>query len=217
MVQFASGFRADIPPIAKAVHENGGYLVVDIIQAAGWCDFNLSKLGIDFAAAQSAKWLLGPIGAGFIFVNRKVIDSVKPRHLGWWGVEDMSNFEYSERIPTKDATKFEVGSPAMVAYVGFNKSLNFLLSIPAATRERAALKNTRYLMDKLDELSIPYFEFEEKNQSPIVSCAPEKVEEMQKSLKDNRIHCSVRNGRLRVSPHFYNTFDDIDRLIDKLR
>ena len=69
----------------------------------------------------------------------------------------------------------------------------------------------------LSEIGVEYYEFKENNQSPIVSCAPEDVEELNKTLQKDNIHCSVRNGRLRVSPHFYNTREEIDRLIDKMR
>ena len=178
---------------------------------------DLPKYGVDFAAAQAAKWLLGPIGAGFVYVNKKVVDSISPRHLGWWGVEDMHNFEYSERTPLKNAAKFEVGSPSMISYVGFNKTLDILLSIPPSVREKAALDNAKYFLEKLDAMGIPYYDFEEKNRSPIISCAPENVDEVQAKLQKENIHCSVRNGRLRVSPHFYNTHEDIDKLAERLR
>ncbi|MFW9918364.1 MAG: aminotransferase class V-fold PLP-dependent enzyme [Candidatus Thorarchaeota archaeon] len=217
MTQFSSGYRANIPEMAKIVHEQDAYLVADIIQAAGWQNIDLSEMGVDFAAAQAAKWLLGPIGAGFIFVNKKILNDVKPRYMGWWGVENMHEFAYSDRIPTRDATKFEVGSPAMIAYVGFNKSLDLLLSIPAADRESVALENAEYLKQKLDDLNVGYYEFEEENKSPIVSCTPDNVEDLQKELHKNNIHCSVRNGRLRVSPHFYNSKEEIDQLVAKMR
>lgn len=217
MVQFGSGYRADIPTIAKMVHEYDAFLVVDIIQAAGWQVIDLPKMGVDFAAAQAAKWLIGPIGAGFIYVSNDVIDDIKPRYLGWWGVEEMHEFGYSDRKPTKNATKFEVGSPAMVAYVGFDKSLEFLLKIPATERESVALDNADYLRERLTDIDINYFDFEEQNKSAIVSCAPDQVEELQMKLHKNNIHCSVRNGRLRVSPHFYNTREEIDKLIAMMR
>ncbi len=217
LVQFGSGFRTDVSKLAKLAHDNGSYLVTDIIQAAGWQNINLEKWGVDFAAAQSAKWLLGPIGAGFVYIRKEILDDVNPRFLGWWSVEDMHDFNYADRVPSKGATKFEVGSPAMIAYVGFKQSINFLMEIPAEERERVALDNARYLRTRLSEIGIEYYEFPETNQSPIVSCKPENVEELNEELKKNDIHCSVRNGRLRVSPHFYNTHEEIDRLIENLR
>jgi cysteine desulfurase/selenocysteine lyase len=216
MVQFASGYRADISELAKIVHEHDALLVVDIIQAAGCLHINLPAMGVDFAAAQAAKWLIGPIGAGFVFVNRRIIDDLRPRYMGWWGVEDTQDFSFHQRTRARDATKFEVGSPAMIAYVGFDKSLDILLRIPGKERERAALDNADYLRERLSEKGIDYYRFDDENRSAIVSCAPDYVEDIQIKLEKSNIHCSVRNGRLRISPHFYNRRDDIDRLLDAM-
>jgi selenocysteine lyase/cysteine desulfurase len=105
----------------------------------------------------------------------------------------------------------------MMAYVGFLKSLELLLDIPAEKRETAALDVADYLRDRLDESEIDYYSFEDDNRSPIVSCQPSDAESLQKSLLEEDIHCSVRNGRLRVSPHFYNTKQDIDLLMEQMR
>ncbi len=217
LVQFASGYQSDLKSLADEVHNNGGYLVTDIIQAAGWIDIDLQQLGVDFAAAQSAKWLIGPIGSGFIYVNKKNLDALVPKYLGWWGVKDMNNFNYFERELHTDAKKFEVGSPSMMSNVGFLKSLELLLKIPANVRESVALGNADYLRKRLGEMDIEYYDFGERNKSPIVSCSPPNVEEMQKKFQSKKIYCSVRNGRLRVSPHFYNTHEEIDRLLEVLR
>jgi cysteine desulfurase/selenocysteine lyase len=215
--QFGSGFRSDLKALARIIHDVDGYLVTDIIQAAGWADTDLSNEGVDFAAGQAAKWLIGPIGAGFIYAADKILDCATPRFLSWWGVKNITEFNYAEREPMPDAKMFQVGSPAMIAYVGFLESLKLLLEIPAATREAVALENAEYLMKRLDEESVEFYDFPRENKSPIVSCKPDDVDALQNTLHSNNIHCSVRNGRLRVSPHFYNTHEEIDRLLAFLR
>ncbi|TFG14004.1 aminotransferase class V-fold PLP-dependent enzyme [Candidatus Thorarchaeota archaeon] len=217
LVQFSSGYVPNIEMLADAVHEMGGFIAVDIIQAAGWKDIDLQEMGVDFATAQAAKWLIGPIGAGFLFLRKELLDIVTPAYLGWWGVKNMEDFGYAMRKPLDDARRFEVGSPAMMAYVGFLKSLDLLLDIPSRKREEAALEVSDYLRTCLDESDIEYYRFEERNRSPIVSCKPSHVEMLHNSLLKENIHCSVRNGRLRVSPHFYNTKDDIDLLMEQMR
>jgi cysteine desulfurase/selenocysteine lyase len=216
-IQFGTGFRSDLAKLSKLAHDNSALLVVDIIQAAGCIDTDLAKSGVDFATGQSAKWLLGPIGAGFIYVSKSVVDSLHPRFIGWWGVENLMEFGYFERTPLPDARKFQVGSPAMVAYVGLLESLKTLLLLPGETRERAAMDNADYLRKRLSEKSIPFYEFGPNNNSAIVSCEPQDVEVLQKELITKKIHCSVRNGRLRISPHFYNNHDEIDRIVEYLR
>jgi selenocysteine lyase/cysteine desulfurase len=216
-IQFGSGFRADLNQLAKLAHNNSALLSVDIIQAAGCFDTDLAKIGVDFATGQAAKWMLGPIGAGYIYVGQSVIDELSPRFIGWWGVEKLMEFGYFERTPLPDARKFQVGSPAMVAYVGLLESLKTLLKIPGKTRERVALDNADYLRKRLSEIEILFYDFGADHNSATVSCKPRDVENLHKDLIKNKIHCSVRNGRLRISPHFYNNHEEIDTIIEHLR
>lgn len=216
-IQFGSGYRSDLNALAKLAHENDAFLSVDIIQAAGCFDTDLSKLNIDFATGQAAKWLVGPIGAGFVYVSAEIIDELKPRFLGWWGVDDLTEFGYFERKPLNDARKFQVGSPALIAYVGFLESLKVLLHIPSINRERAALSVADYLRQRLSEMRIPYYDFGVNHNSATVSCKPEDVERLNENLTKEKIYCSIRNGRLRISPHFYNTPEEVDKLVEHLR
>jgi cysteine desulfurase/selenocysteine lyase len=216
-IQFGSGYRSNLKALARLAHENGALLSVDVIQAAGCFDTDLLKLDVDFATGQAAKWLLGPIGAGFVYVRKEITDELRPRFLGWWGVDKVTEFGYFDRAPLSDARKFQVGSPAMIAYVGFSESLKTLLMIPSKTRERTALEVANHLRKRLSEAGIAYYDFGSKHNSATVSCSPADVEKLNEGLTKDKIYCSVRNGRLRVSPHFYNTFEEVDRLVDHLR
>lgn len=216
-VQFGSGYRTHLKELANAVHDVNGFLFSDIIQAAGWANVNLVDEAVDFAAGQAAKWLLGPIGAGYVYVRESILDQLKPKFLGWWGVKNLLDFSYSDREPLPDARMFQVGSPAAMPYVGMRESLKTIISIPAETREAVALENADYLRTRLGEIGVESYDFGTKHNSPIISCAPSDVEELNKRLRDKRIFCSPRKGRLRVSPHFYNTHKEVDTLIENLR
>lgn len=216
-IQFGSGYRLDLAELSKLAHENSGIISVDIIQAAGCVDTNLSKLGVDFATGQAAKWMLGPIGAGYIYVGKALLDELHPRYIGWWGVENLMEFEYSERVPLSDARKFQVGSPALIAYVGLLESLKTLFQISGSTRERVAMDNAEYLRQRLSEINIPFYDFGPDHNSAIVSCHPKDVEKLHENLLNDGVYCSVRKERLRISPHFYNNHAEIDRLIEYLR
>lgn len=213
LVQFGSGYKSNIKELAKLIHDVDGYLVVDIIQAAGCIDFDLAEDNVDFAAGQSAKWFIGPIGAGYVYADQDAAQDVQPITVGWWGVKDLVDFSYHERKLLPDARRFQGGSSAMMAYVGFRESLDVLLEFESKTREKAALNCADYLRKRLTEEGIDYYKFDEQNESAIVSCTPEKPEVLNEKLNKDRIFCSVRNGRLRVSPHFYNIKQDIDTLM----
>jgi selenocysteine lyase/cysteine desulfurase len=215
--QFASGYRADLKALARLVHDVGGYLVSDIIQAAGWVNDDYVKTCVDFAAGQAAKWMIGPIGAGYVYIADDVMDQLTPHYLSWWGCKNLVQFEYAEKEPYDDARKIQLGSPFPIAYVGFVESLKLLCKISTPTLEAQSLGNADYLRKRLSEVDIEHYDFGPDHNSPIVSCKPENVEKLNEELKRNHIHCSVRNGRLRVSPHFYNTHEEIDKLIERLR
>ena len=213
-IQFGTGFRSDLKALAKIAHDNDAFLSADIIQAAGCFETDLTKLGVDFATGQAVKWLLGPVGAGFIFVGKSIMDKVQPRFLGWWGVEQIMEFGFFERTPLSDARKFQVGSPAMISYVGLLESLKTLLKIPGKTREQVAKDNANYLRKRLSEIDIPFFDFGPDHNSATVSCQPPDVDKLHEELVKNKIHSSVRYGRLRISPHFYNNHNDIDTIVE---
>jgi selenocysteine lyase/cysteine desulfurase len=215
-VQFGTGYKSDLGKLAKLVHSQNGFLVADIIQSAGWEVIDLPSLDVDFAAGQATKWLAGPIGAGFAYVKEEILDELEPSFGGWHSVEDHRNFEYFERKIKNDASKFEGGSPPLVAYAGFNQSLKIQLSTSSSSIRAIAMNNADYLRKQLQEHDIDYFEYGSDHNSPIVSCKPDNVEDLESTLLKDRIITSTRNGRLRVSPHFYNYDDEIDRLVDRL-
>ncbi len=216
-VQFGTGFRSDLKKLAELVHAHNGFLVADIIQSAGWEEIALHRLGVDFAAGQSTKWLAGPIGAGFAYVNKEIMSQLKPTYGGWRSVKDHRNFGYFEREIKEDASMFESGSPALVVYAGLNEALKILLSMSSNFYRFKSMDNASYLRKRLDEKGISYYDFGDNHNSPIVSCVPRDTETLETSLLNDRIITSVRQGRLRVSPHFYNTYEEIDRLVDRLQ
>ncbi|MHA2004594.1 MAG: aminotransferase class V-fold PLP-dependent enzyme [Candidatus Thorarchaeota archaeon] len=216
-VQFGTGFRSDLKELAKLVHSHNGFLAVDIIQSAGWEEIDLPSLEVDFAAGQPTKWIAGPIGAGYAYINKKIMSQLQPVIGGWYSVKDHRNFGFFEREPKEDASKFEGGSPAVVAYAGLNEALKILLSLSSESRRFTAMDNASYLKKGLEEEDIPYYDFGERHNSPIISCVPKNVDTLEDVLYKEKIITSVRHGRLRVSPHFYNTYEEIDRLVDRLR
>nr|MDO8116025.1 aminotransferase class V-fold PLP-dependent enzyme [Candidatus Sigynarchaeota archaeon] len=215
-VQFCNGFKSDLPTLSKLAHDHGACMVVDVIQSVGVIDFDAENTGADFIAGQATKWLLGPIGAGFLYVKPDLQQALHPRYAGWWGVDDVENFTFKEHMLAPDARKFQVGSPAIGCYHGLRAALDVLLQVPGSVRERRAMDAANHLRKRLDEARIKQVDFPAERRSPIVACEPPDVNGAFKRLVARRILCSIREGRLRVSPHFYNTKGDIDRLVDTL-
>ena len=129
----------------------------------------------------------------------------------------MEEYSYFEREPLPNARKFQIGSPSLVGCVGMIESIKTMMEVPAKSREQAAMANADYLRKRLSEKGLSCYDFGRKNNSPIVSCALDNAEEFNKKISKDKIYCSVRDGRLRVSPHFYNTTEEMDRLVGHLR
>ena len=89
-------------------------------------------------------------------------------------------FGYFYRTPLPDARKFQVGSPAMVAYVGLLESLKILLQIPGKTRESVAMDNADYLRKRLSEIDIPFYDYGPEHNSATISCEPQDVDNLHK-------------------------------------
>jgi selenocysteine lyase/cysteine desulfurase len=215
-VQFGSGFRSNLKELARIAHDHGALLAADVIQSVGCKNIDLEAEGVDFAAGQATKWIAGPIGAGYAYVDKDLLPELNPIAPGWRSVKDHRTFEYYERESSEDASKLEGGSVPLVVYSGFAKALELLLELDDSEREFTAKDNGIYLRKRLAEEGIEHLDFGEEHNSPIVSCLPDNVDTLEVALKKDKIYSSVRNGRLRVSPHFYNTYKEVDALVSML-
>lgn len=217
-VQYGTGYRVDVKALARVAHEAGALLCLDVIQSAGVLDMNLVDLDVDLAAGQGTKWLAGPIGAGFVYVRDGLAPGLHPRHAGWWGVDGLEDFSFSQdRTFYNDARRLQVGSPAIICYAGLGAALKVLLQVAGTEREREAMALASRLKDRMEDVpGCAPRRFEGGGESPIVAVQVPRVEMVQRALLDRRIFCSVRDGRLRVSPHFYNTPGEIDTLVDAI-
>ncbi len=219
------GFRHDLKAVSEIVHGRGAYLVVDAIQSVGAMKINVKKEGIDFLACGSYKWLLGPPGAGFLFIRDDLVDALNPPLVGYDSIDpelaeknifecfDLYRLRYSKGIG-----KYEVAHINDLAYVGAEASMKLLLDYGIERVEQRIKEMGNYLVDQLVDagyrLQTP---LDEKERHAIVNFRVKNWEEMWKKLAKKGVIVSSRMGGIRVSPHFYNTRDEIDRLMEALR
>ncbi len=224
-VGFASGFRIDIGQIADLVHQRGGLLCLDAIQGLGPFALDVRSDGVDFLAADGHKWLLGPEGAGLLYIAKEHLDLLQPVWIGWNSLA-ANSFDPAANALKTDASRYEGGTYAMAALLGFSASLRMLLRGQANAIDgpvsAAVLENVASIAERLTlagcAVSLP----PERHRSGIVPVTWEGADaavltQARKALLDQGIVTSVRGGRLRISTHAYNNDDDIDRLADALR
>ena len=215
-VQFARGGRTDLPGVAAVCRERGVLLVVDGIQSVGAAPLDVTAAGVDVLVADGHKWLLGPEGQGIFFCRRAVLEELRLSVAGWHSVAEPLRFEELRWELQPDASRFEPGSLDRVAAVGLGAALDLLLEVGLDRVAARIQELTEYLLAGLDARGIPVLSPRDPAaRSGIVTCGTgrEAPAAAAQRLHDAGICVSARGGGLRASPHFYNTEEELDRLL----
>lgn len=216
--QFFTGEMIDLSTITKFLQELEIFLVVDGIQSVGAIEIDTKTLSIDFLASGGGKWLFGPGGIGFLYVNRKNFNKLKKLHTGWLGA-DWQSFENFEISPPlfADARMFEQGTRNIIGISGLTEHINILLEFGLKNVETRILQLKDRLRQGFKNLGLQVITPETGPQSGIITIKPDNAHKISDYLKQHNITISLRNNCLRFSPHFYNTEQEIDRTIDLLK
>ncbi|MDP7032854.1 MAG: aminotransferase class V-fold PLP-dependent enzyme [Planctomycetota bacterium] len=214
-VQYTSGSVTDLVELGRLCRERNVLLCVDGIQSVGAFPLDVEEAGIDFLSADSHKWMLGLPGVGFLYVSHRVVDRVRPVLVGWKSTTDCWNFDRALYDLRSDASKFEEGSPCYPAIYGLGAAIDLLLEIGV---ERIAERITGLL----DRLAIGLKTLgceispDPGNRAGILTFTPRRGESqaLLEHLESHQIQVSLRRNRIRVSPHVYNTEDEIDRVLE---
>ncbi|MBX3423844.1 MAG: aminotransferase class V-fold PLP-dependent enzyme [Pirellulaceae bacterium] len=227
-IGFASGFRCDLQQIAELVQQRGCLLMLDAIQGLGAFSVDVSHTPIDFLAADGHKWLLGPEGAGMLYVRSRHLDMLQPLGVGWNSLAS-GTFDPRSRELKATAERYEGGSASMVGMLAFGSSLELLLELdcnaPSSPVAQAILENVDQLVEALrsDDFQVEVPE-SQQHRSGILGVRwleAERIGEAhylraRKYLLTRGIATSVRGGRLRLSTHAYNNSEDCQRLVEAL-
>jgi selenocysteine lyase/cysteine desulfurase len=219
-IEYASGQRHDITRIGSFCREHGTLFCVDGIQSMGVIPIDVQAMGIDYLSADGHKWLLGPEGAGVFYCRRALLERTQPLSIGWMNVIDNQNYGAYNYTLRPDAGRFECGSYIVPGLLGLKASLELL----AAVGVNAIAQRLRGLGDRLiEQLEHKGYQIVSPRSadrwSGIVSFTSPTHDHSRivgHLKREHRTEVVVREGRLRVSPHFYNTEAQIDRLADRL-
>jgi len=221
-VQWLSGCRADIKEIAKIAHENEALIAVDSIQSTGALTNDVKNWNVDFLTCGTAKWLLGANQAGYFYMKKEHIDRFEPPFAGYHGVDpgshDQPYWNVNDLVYVEDISKFMDTNPSDFLFYVSSKGMDIILEYGIKNVETRIIKLTDYLVQELEQLGDYEFisPLESEYRSGVINIRlPDNVDIVKKLLNDNII-VSSRYGGIRISPHFYNTEEDIDKLIAKL-
>jgi selenocysteine lyase/cysteine desulfurase len=217
LVDWNSGGRTDLRPIGEFCRQHGVLFCVDGIQGVGAVRLDVEREFVDCLAVGGHKWLLAPEGCGCLFVSRRVIDRVQSVLHGWKSVRDADTYLPYHFDPRPDAAKFEPGSPSVLGTYALGAAIDLLLEIgPEAIEQRIFDLTDRLgqgLRRRGAEVVSPWGAGE---RSGIVVFRLGDPRPVHRELTREGFVLRVRNGGIRVAPHFYNNEDDIDRLLAAL-
>jgi len=216
-VQYLSGFRLDLEKLGRVCAAHGCLLFVDAIQGLGAFPLDVKGAQIAGLAADGHKWLLSVEGAGVLYVNRRVIEKITPTEVGWWTVRGWADFTNRELTWRDDARRYECGSLNTVGIYGLGAAVDLLLEVGIQNIAERILDLTDRLRRGLLEQGHSVFGSREREEaSGIVSFVPRQgaAEGLLKTLLAHRVQVAARCGMVRVSPHFYNTEAEIDRVLE---
>lgn len=222
-VEYVNGFRNDLRAISEIAHKHGAYLIVDAIQSAGVIPIDVKRDNVDFLATACYKWLIGPAGAGYLYVKKELIEDFEPPFVGWASVkqevfETLDFWDIWSLRLSETASRFEVGSPSAISFVGAAEAIRMLLNFGIEEIEKRVLKLTNRLIEAVKSLGLTLQTPEDPQcRSGIVNFKIDKPREVVKELRRKGIIVSARTHGIRVSPHFYNTQEEIDKLTDEVR
>lgn len=218
-VQYLNGFRADLKSIGEICNQYNLLFVVDGIQGLGAADIDVTTCRIDALATGAHKWLMAPMGIGFLYISEKLMKQLSPAKTGWLSVEvpwDLTNFDQPWLPVSKH---LETGTLNISGIFGLNASLKNFFDIGMDTVQNEIGKLVDFTIERLqDEPSVKIITpIQPQDRAGIITFSVngmDSPDDFVNSLKSNGITISAREGYIRISPHYYNTTDEIETVLN---
>ncbi len=216
-VFYTSGYIQDVRAVADMAHKHGAYILIDDYQGTGQIPINVVAQDIDFLVTGTLKWLMGGPGLALVYIREGLLSQLEPTIAGWFGHREQFQFKTREFEFRQEATRVEMGTPAVPTIYTANGGLDIVLEISV---ERIC-ERTRYLTNDLIARAREHgwkvrSPQEPERRSSIVALEVGRSEEMVKSLVERNIITDSRPGLLRISPYFYNTIEENAIVIDTI-
>src|SRR5271167_2499973 len=221
-VRFDDGPLLDASRVAAACHAQGALLVLDVSQSCGAVPMDVNGLGADFLVCAGYKWLLSPYGTGFFWAKSEHLDTLRPGPFYWMGqiADTFSTLNFVDPKPSRSARRWDAAEAS--TYFNFNltamdASVDFVLR----AGPELVLEHNRKLIDllfqRLPKGCVPASPLDSAARGPygcFTARTPEETSELYQKLQKEHVVVAKREGKIRVSPHLFNSERDIDRLIN---
>ena len=219
-VQYASGFRADLELIGRAARAHDALLVVDVIQALGVIPIDVEAELVDVAAGACHKWLLTPEGVGLLYLSARARQRIQPTLVGWTSVPNPDDYGNYEQGWNEGTLAWETGTGPAALIHGLEASLKLLNEVGISAIETHLEKLTDHLCEQLQYTAYEVVSSRLTREKSQIVCIRNTTGlssmDLYTHLRKRNIITAPRGDRLRISPHFYNTQEEIDELVKAL-
>jgi cysteine desulfurase / selenocysteine lyase len=222
-VRFDDGSLLDASRVAAACHAQGALLLLDVSQSCGAVPMDVNELGADFLVCAGYKWLLSPYGTGFFWAKGEQLDALRPGPFYWTAQDTNTNALSAMNLvdpqPSRNAKRWDAAEAS--TYFNFNlTAMDASVDLVLRAGPEAVLEHNRkliaFLFERLPKDCVPASPLDSAQRGPygcFTALTPEKTAELYQKLRKENVVVSMREGRIRVSPHLFNSERDIDRLI----
>ncbi len=216
-VCYRNGVKQDAAAIAEIAHRKGALVLLDAYQSLGAEPVDVKALGVDLLVGGDLKYLLGSTGVAWLYVRKELLSSLFPTSSGWFTQANIFAMDIYHHTPSPSARRFEAGTPPVPSLYAASAGLRIIdeIGLPAIAAQIRTLTDAikSSAMRRGFRLVTPV---DPARHGPLVAIRSHRVDLLVKRLEQQGIITSSRDGNLRVSPHFYNTCEDIERLFAAL-
>jgi selenocysteine lyase/cysteine desulfurase len=214
---FRNGSRLDVPAIVELAHRKGALVLLDSYQALGTFPIDVKALQVDFLAGGTLKYLLASSGLAYLYARKELLPTLQPTTMGWFSQANIFAMDIYANTPSPTARRFEAGSPPvpniyagvagikLIQSIGLEKIEAHIREITGAIKE-GAMRRGFNLVTPVDPA----------RHGALITLRSHNVAMLVKRLEEGGIVTSSRDNNLRISPHIYNNFADVNRLMDCL-
>ena len=218
-VHYADGLQMRLQELSQACKKYQTLFCVDAIQSIGVMPFDVQAIDADFVMADGHKWMLGPEGLAVFYCRAELREKLKLSQYGWHMLADSSDYNRLDWDVSPSATRFECGSPNMLAGYALNSSLSLLQEVGMDTVWQAIQANVNGLRAALMEIADLQIHSPVDRPSGIINFSIGGIDSraLQQALMQNKVICAHRGQGVRFSPHFYTEQHCLDRALEQVK
>ena len=212
---YTTGYLQDVRAIADAAHAAGALCLIDGYQTCGCVPIDVQALDCDAFVGGCLKWVSGGPGNAFLYVRPELIPQARPQGTGWFATRDPFSFTLQELVFADDARRLETGTWAVGCHYAGLAGLELVLSVGVENIQERLRDLTGRILERCDEAGVKTFTPRQRSQRcGIVTLESDRPEEVEAMLQEQGVIVDSRPGRVRLSPHWCVTDEELERGMD---